>query len=142
MKLDIVKTRSSGIPPIRANDTDAGLDLFSPVNVTIPPRGNMMIDFEIAVLLPENTVGLIFARSGLGSKNGIRPRNCVGVIDEKYRDSIKMMVENASEYYYQIQSGDRIAQLVILPVFYPQVNLIEDFGNEEHRGGGFGSTGK
>ena len=127
--------------PLRANPTDAGADLFSPVDLLIEGWNNGFIDFGIQIELPENTVGLIFARSKLGGM-GVRPRNCVGVIDEKYRGNLGMMVENDNGTSYQISKGDRIAQLVIVPVLTPEFEVTEEFEDGIGRDGGFGSTGK
>lgn len=127
--------------PERSNPTDAGADLFSPVCVTVEPMGNVFIDFGVQIELPKSTTGLIFARSGLGSKCGIRPRNCVGVIDEKYRNNLGMMVENHSTEPYTINVGDRIAQLVIVPILTPTINVVNKLDMTDDRNGGFGSTG-
>lgn len=127
--------------PKRANPTDAGADLFSPIGTIIDPNQNKFIDLGIQIELPKDSVGFIFARSGLGSKNGIRPRNCVGVIDEKYRGNLGMMVENSSQSPFEINIGDRIAQLVICPVLTPSFIEVDDLDLTGDRLGGFGSTG-
>ena len=128
--------------PKRSNPTDAGADLFSPLGTTINPNQHKFIDLGIQIELPENTVGLIFARSGLGSKNGIRPRNCVGVIDQKYRGNLGIMVENSSPTPFEINVGDRIAQLVICPILTPDFEEADELDLTDDRLGGFGSTGK
>lgn len=128
--------------PERANPADAGADLFSPITVSIAPKVNQFIDFGVAIELPEGSVGLIFARSGLGSKYGIVPRNAVGVIDEKYRGNLGMMVKNDSNDLYTIKAGDRIAQLVVVPVLTPEIEVVDELNMEGDREGGFGSTGK
>lgn len=127
--------------PKRANPTDAGADLFSPLGTTINPNQHKFIDLGIQIELPENTVGLIFARSGLGSKNGIRPRNCVGVIDQKYRGNLGIMVENSGSSPFEINVGDRIAQLVICPILTPNFEEVDELDLTDDRSGGFGSTG-
>ena len=127
--------------PRRSNPTDAGADLFSPLGTTINPNQHKFIDLGIQIELPENTVGLIFARSGLGSKNGIRPRNCVGVIDQKYRGNLGIMVENSGSSPFEINVGDRIAQLVICPILTPDFEEADELDLTDDRSGGFGSTG-
>ena len=127
--------------PKRANPTDAGADLFSPIGTIISPNQNKFIDLGIQIELPKDSVGFIFARSGLGSKNGIRPRNCVGVIDEKYRGNLGMMVENSSPSPFEINIGDRIAQLVICPILTPSFEEVKELDLIDDRLGGFGSTG-
>ena len=128
--------------PKRTNPTDAGADLFSPIRVQIPPHESVFIDLGVQMELQEGTVGLVFARSGIGSKHGIRPRNCVGVIDAKYRDNIGIMVENASENFYGIEVGDRIAQIVIVPILTPDFQNVDELDIEDARNGGFGKSGK
>jgi dUTP pyrophosphatase len=128
--------------PERQNPTDAGADLFSPIHTIIEPMGNFFIDFGVQIELPKGTSGLIFARSGLGSKHGIRPRNGVGLIDEKYRGNLGMMVENHSDEPFEINVGDRIAQLGIYPTLTPPIEVVDELDMTDDRNGGFGSTGK
>ena len=127
--------------PLRANTTDAGADLFSPVDTSIKAGTAKFIDFGIQIELPKDTVGLIFARSGLGSK-GIRPRNAVGVIDEKYRGNLGVMLENVGTSSFEIKKGDRIAQMVVVPIIKPSFFPVTELDMEGDRQGGFGSTGK
>lgn len=136
-----VKTEKWGYVPIRSNPNDAGADLISPITVNLSPQSSVFIDLGVAIQLPKDTVGLVFARSGLGGK-GVRPRNCVGVIDEKYYDNIGVMLENASNQQIRICEGDRVAQLVVIPVIYENIELVDEFEKDGDRGGGFGSTGK
>lgn len=127
--------------PNRANPTDAGADMFSPVYEKIPKGESRFVDFGLAIELPKGTVGLLFPRSSLGGK-GIRLRNAVGVIDEKYRGNVGMMVENASGEDYEIRIEDRIAQLVIIPVMTPEIEVVDSLCMDGDRKGGFGSSGR
>ena len=90
----------------------------------------------------KNCVLLIYARSSLASKFGIAPANCVGVVDWDYRGEIICALHNSSDKDYTINSGDRIAQLVITPVFTPEVEEVTELSDTERGAGGFGSTGK
>ena len=126
--------------PQRAHSTDAGADLFATEDVRICQNEGYFMDLGVAIELPPNTVGLIFAKSGLGSQ-GVRPMNAVGVIDEPYRGSIKMMIENASEDWVNIKQGQKIAQLVVVPVHYPTFEVVDQLNDTERGDGGFGSTG-
>ena len=128
--------------PKRMSPTDAGMDLFSPEDIELNQYETHMLDFGFQMELPKGTVGLLFARSGIGSKSGIVPRNCVGVIDEKYRGNVKMMVKNDSTNFFKIRKGDRIAQMVILPVYTPTILQADELDCEGDRGGGFNSTGR
>lgn len=135
----IKKTHENAKLPWRAHPTDAGADLFSPEEVTIPAHESRFVDLGIQMELPKGTTGLIFARSGLGGK-GIRPRNCAGVVDEKYRGNVGIMMENHSDKEYTINVYDRIAQLVIVPVLTVYFDWAEELDMEGDRQGGFGST--
>ena len=92
--------------------------------------------------IPEGYFGGVFARSGLASKEGLRPANCVGVIDSDYRGEMRVMIHNDSDCERIIEKGQRIAQLVIIP--YLSVNLleVEQLSDTERGNKGFGSTGK
>lgn len=141
MNIYIKLTHRWAKAPKRSNPTDAGADLFSPVEVLIPPHESRFVDFGVQLEIPEGYCGLVFARSGLGGE-GIRPRNCVGVIDSKYRGNIGMMVENAGDETRRIYMGDRISQLVIVPIELPEFRVVNELCMEDDRMGGFGSSGK
>lgn len=128
--------------PQRANPTDAGVDLFLTEEFVIAPMENRFTDFGFQMEIPEGYCGLIFARSGLGSKYGIRPRNCVGVIDSKYRGNVGVMLENHNDEVAILHKGDRIAQMVIVPVSLTPFVQVDELDMTEDRGGGFGSSGK
>ena len=101
----------------------------------------VMIPTGIAVELPEGTVGLVYARSGLACKKGVAPANCVGVIDSDYRGEIKGCLTGLYDEPYTVQPGERVAQLVVTP-FIPADYTEADELTETRRGeGGFGSTG-
>lgn len=127
--------------PQRANPTDAGADLFATETIIIRPNTSYFMDLGVQVEIPEGYVGLIFARSSLGSR-GIRPRNCVGVIDSKYRGNLGMMIENVSNFEYAVLTNDRIAQFVLMPIITPEFEVVDELDMENDRQGGFGSTGK
>ena len=117
--------------PERATAGSAGYDLFAdlPEPVVIRPGETALIGTGIAAALPgRETVGLVFARSGLGVRHGIIPANAVGVIDSDYRGEWKVGLYNHSQQPYTVRPGDRIAQLVISPVLLPQA---EELG--QHR---------
>lgn len=134
--------RPNAQAPQRSYPTDAGADLASPETIKLFPNTHAFIDLGLSIELPPGTVGLIFARSGLGSRNGIRPRNCVGVIDEKYRGTLGIMVENASDEFYTIHQGDKIAQLVVVPILTPDFEIVDELDETDRGAGGFGSTGR
>ena len=137
MSLDRVRCR--GNKPLRTHKTDAGADLVTAEAFTLSPGENKTIETGTAIDLPEGYVGLIVSRSGLGSK-GIRVRNSVGVIDPEYKSDMKVSLENVSKVPHRFEVGDRIAQLLIVPIATPKfVNGRGPWPKEER--GGFGSTG-
>ena len=125
--------------PTRAYSTDAGLDLYSPVDVMIMPWANAVIDTGVHVELPPGSVGFLKSKSGLNVKHGILGE---GVIDAGYTGSIRVKLYNHSGERYYIRRGDKITQLVILPVILPDLNQVEKLDDTERGCGGFGSTGR
>lgn len=127
--------------PNRANPTDGGADLASPISTKILPYNHEFIDLGFQMEIPQGYTALIIARSGLGVK-GVRPRNCVGVIDCKYRGNVGLMLENNNDVMIKISKGDRLAQMLIIPVSLDEYVAVDELDMTEDRGGGFGHTGK
>jgi dUTP pyrophosphatase len=121
----------------------AGYDLYSICDerVTIGPHETIKMKTGIALEIPDGYFGAIFARSGIATKRGLRPANCVGVVDGDYRGEIMVALHNDTDQLQFVEPGERIAQLVIMPylsVEFEETNAL----NETQRGnGGFGSTG-
>lgn len=143
--VQIKRLNKNAVLPTRGSEGAAGLDLYACIEepVLLQPRGLYRIPTGVAVALPgPDTVGLIFARSGLGVKHGVSLSNAVGVIDSDYRGELIVGIGNTGETSYLLSPGERFAQLVVMPVY--QVDLVEtDNLDETTRGaGGFGSTGK
>ena len=136
----------SDIPlPFYATPGSAAMDLHACMEeaVVIPAGGRKVIPTGIAIALPSpDYVALVFARSGLGIKHGIAPANCVGVIDSDYRGEIGVGLVNLGDAPYTVQPGDRIAQLMVVPVVQPAVTVVDDLDETERGAGGFGSTGR
>lgn len=129
--------------PVRATAGAAGIDLRACIDepVVIQPGKTVRIPSGIALSLPEDYAAFVFARSGLGVKHGITLANSVGVIDSDYRGEILIGLINLSDLPYTVQQGDRVAQLVIMPVVL--ATLIKgDIGDTARGSGGFGSTGR
>ena len=111
--------------------------------LTVAPRALVSIPTGLAIALPDaGWVALIFARSGLGIKHGIALSNGVGVIDSDYRGEIRVGLTNLSDIPYTIQPGDRISQLMVVPVARAAVLELEELPDTARGAGGFGSTGK
>lgn len=142
--LKIKKVRPAAVLPQRATAGSAGIDLCACLEapLVLPPRGHALVPTGIAIGLPENTAGFVFARSGLGIKHGIALSNGVGVIDRDYTGEVCVGLLNQFEEAYEIQPGERIAQLVVLPVLCPPIEEVDALAETSRGSGGFGSTGK
>lgn len=141
--MNIKKLHEDSMIPTLGSDYSAGYDLYAycKESVIIDPDESILIGTGIAIELPEKTFGGIFARSGLATKQGLRPSNCVGVVDEDYRGEVKVALYNDSEYRRVVKHGDRIAQLVIIPYIHEEINIVDDINDTQRGSGGFGSTG-
>ena len=130
--------------PFRATEGSAGADLFACIDddIIIEPGKIKMIPIGIAVEIPMGYCGFVFPRSSLGSKFGITLPNSVGVIDSDYRGELCVPLINHGENDFTVREGDRIAQLVIMPVEPPAYEFSEELSFTERGVGGFGSTGK
>ena len=144
MTLQIQRVRAGAALPERATPDSAGLDLraCTDAETCILPGETAVLPTGLAVALPEGSVGLVFGRSGLGIRHGIVPANAVGVIDADYRGEIMVGLTNHAAEPYIIVPGDRIAQLVILPVLTPPVQEVDMLSETVRGQGGLGSTGK
>lgn len=142
--LKIKKVQENAIIPKRATEGSAGLDLCACIDEPLTLKGGetALIPTGLAIELPDNKYGaFVFARSGLSIKHGIGLLNSVGVIDSDYRGEIKVGVINQIQEAYTIEPGERIAQLVILPVAMLPVVEADSLADSERGAGGFGSTG-
>ena len=123
----------------------AAMDLCACIDapVTLAPGARTLVPTGIAIALPDaRHVALVFARSGLGIKKGICLSNGVGVIDSDYRGEIGVGLVNLSGESYTVQPGDRIAQLMVVPVVQPALSFVAELDETERGRGGFGSTGR
>lgn len=125
--------------PTRANPTDSGLDLYVSETVNIPPRTTKLVKTDIAIELPIGYEGQVRPRSGTSLKTKLRV--ALGTIDQTYHKEIGIITDNISDKPIVVQKGQRLAQLVVIPVVYPEVNEVERFENESDRSG-YGSTGE
>lgn len=121
----------------------AGADLYALTDapVTIAPGETVLIHTGLAVAIPQGYVGLIYARSGMATKQGLAPANKVGVIDADYRGELMVALHNHSSEVRTVSSGDRIAQMVIAPYLTAAFEVCEDLDDTARGAGGFGSTG-
>ena len=143
MKILFKKLQEKVHTPTYGSPYSAGADLYSAdETVTIAPGESRLIHTGIAVEIPVGYVGLVYARSGLACKRGLAPANKVGVVDSDYRGEFMIVLHNHGVEPQTIEHGERIAQLVITPVYTPGFVEIEELSSTERSSGGFGSTGK
>lgn len=142
--MKIKKTSPTAVIPTRATEQSAGYDLYAdlPYAIAILPHTTAKIDTGIAIELPEKTFGGVYARSGLATKRGLRPSNCVGVIDSDYRGSVIVALHNDSDIIETVSPGERIAQLIISPYLVVDLEEVDELTDTVRGDGGFGSSGK
>lgn len=132
-------TATSKVPQ-RQTENSAGYDIYSDESYILLPGERHTFDTGVAMAIPKGYVGLVMSRSGSAVKNGIEKG--AGVIDSDYRGELKVLLYNHSDESYPICRGDRIAQMLIVPVFQEQPIIVEELDSTERGEGGFGSTGK
>lgn len=143
-KIRIKRLRDGAKLPTYGSEYASGADLYACLDaeVTIEPGKTAWIPTGIAMEIPVNCAGLIFARSSMGAKRGLAPANKVGVIDPDYRGEVQVVLHNHSGETQTVAPGERIAQLVVVPVFTPGFVEAEELSDTLRGEGGFGSTGK
>lgn len=142
-----VKLDDGAKMPTRAHGTDAGLDIYAREDQIVPARGSAIFDTGVHIELPIVTiggelfctVGMLKSKSGLNVKHGITSE---GVIDVGYNGSIVAKLYNHSDTDYMVKAGDKITQLVILPILNPTPLLVDSLDNTERGDNGFGSSGR
>lgn len=144
MKINTKKLNKNAIIPTKGSEYAAGYDLYACTNssIIIMPHETVKIGTGLSIELPNGYFGAIFARSGLATKNGLRPSNCVGVCDEDYRGEYTVALHNDTNEPQTINPMERIAQLVIMPYLSVEFNIVDELNVTERGDGGFGSTGK
>ena len=144
MKINIKRLNPNAILPTRGSEQAAGYDLYACIDepITIPPHSTVKVGTGLSIELPDNYFGAIFARSGLATKKGLRPSNCVGVCDSDYRGEYIVALHNDSNIGVIINPEERIAQLVVMPYLPVEFNEVDSLTDTERGDGGFGSTDK
>lgn len=137
-----IPTVAQGAIPAYAQPGDAGADLSSTETITLAPGQRELVGTGVKVALPEGTVGLITPRSGLAARSGLSIVNSPGVIDSGYRGEIKVCLINLDQSTpIVINSGDRIAQLVVMPFIQAEFVAVDSLDETTRGSGGYGSTG-
>jgi dUTP pyrophosphatase len=143
-KIAVKKLRANATLPTYGTAWAAGADLYACLDeeVVIEPGMTKLIPTGLAMEIPVGFAGLIYARSGLSVKGGLAPANKVGVIDADYRGEFMVALHNHGKEIRTVAHGERIAQLVITPVFTPGFTEVDELSDTSRGEGGFGSTGK
>ena len=130
--------------PTRGSKFSAGYDLYAATDydIQIPPHSTIKIGTGLAMDIPVGWFGAIFARSGIATKRGLRPANCVGVVDADFRNEVLVALHNDSNEITTVQARERIAQLVILPYQDIDFKEVNELSDTDRGMGGFGSTGE
>ena len=143
----VKKIRDNAILPTRGSAAAAGYDLYAAEGAFIPAGKTVMVGTGLAMEIPNGFWGGVYARSGLATKQGLRPANCVGVIDSDYRGEIMVALHNDSDSERIVQAGDRIAQLVFhQAIMSTEIDgqsweVVDSLDDTDRGDGGFGSTG-
>ena len=144
MKVNVKKLSDTATMPTRGSLAAAGYDLYANVSedTRIAPHTTEKIGTGLAMEIPDGYFGGIYARSGIATKEGLRPANCVGVVDSDYRGEIIVAVHNDSDTPRIITPAERIAQIIIQPYLSVEFEEADELAESERGAGGFGSTGK
>ena len=133
-----VKLDNGAYMPERAHETDAGYDLRTPINIFVPANGSATVDIGVHIAIPKGYVGFLKSKSGLNVKYDLTG---TGVVDSGYSGSIRVKLYNHGDEGYLFNQGDKIIQIVFLPIFTPELELVDELGETERGENGFGSTG-
>ena len=140
--LEIRLLHPDAVPPARTRGGDAGYDLRATERVTIPQDGRRLVGTGVAIALPPGVAGLVTPRSGLAIEHGLTLLNAPGLIDPNYRGEIKVILHNTSERRYTVEVGDRVAQLLLVPYWAPELEVTDELPRSERGSDGFGSSGR
>lgn len=138
MKMKVVLDKGAKMPT-RAHSGDAGLDLYAREDAVVKAKGSYVFDIGVHIEIPYGAAGFIKSKSGLNVNHGITSE---GVIDYGYTGSIRVKLYNNSDEDYGVKAGDKISQLVVLPVVLTEEELVDSLEETERGNGGFGSTGR
>ena len=144
VNINYTKLRYNAVEPTRGSVCAAGYDLSAAIDepVMIAPHCTLKIPTGLSMELPDGTFGGIYARSGIATKEGLRPANCTGVVDSDYRGEIVVALHNDSDKYRIVEPGQRIAQLIVQPYVYAKFTEANVLNETDRGADGFGSTGK
>lgn len=142
--IKVKRLHPKAVIPKRATEGSAGYDLCACLeqDQVILPGETVLIGTGIAIAIPHREwAAFIYARSGLASKHSIAPANCVGVVDSDYRGELRVPLKNSGQAAFTVHPGDRIAQMVLAPVYLPELEEADELDETLRGTGGFGSSG-
>lgn len=139
--MEFLRLSSSARLPERAHDGDAGLDLFTPVEVNLAPLARKLVKLGFAMSVPKGHAGLVCPRSGLAANSGVTVLNSPGIIDSGYRGEVGIVLVNISNENVILPEGSKVAQLLIVPCSFDKPDWVGFLDETERGAGGFGSTG-
>ncbi len=143
MELPVAKVEGGAVVPSRAHEGDAGLDLYACESAHIGPGERWSVGTGIAVEIPAGHAGLVLPRSGLAKKHGIALVNAPGLIDSGYRGEVRVLLLNTDPAeIFRVEPGDRIAQLLIVPIALAAPVEVDALTDSARGDGGFGSSGR
>jgi dUTP pyrophosphatase len=142
--IQVKKLNDSAIIPARGSQQAAGYDLYACADhdIIIAPHSTIKVGTGLSMAIPAGYFGAVYARSGLAAKEGLRPANCVGVVDSDYRGEIIVALHNDTDAERTIDKSERIAQIVVMPYLSVEFRETDELDDTERGSGGFGSTGK
>ena len=142
--MNVKKLNDLAKMPSRGSSDAAGYDLYAATDYTIDiaPHSTVKIGTGLSFELPSGTFAAIFPRSGIATKHGLRPANCVGVCDSDYRGEYIVVLHNDTDELQSIDPGERIAQMILLPFIEMNFEETDKLSDTDRGEGGFGSTGK
>lgn len=140
MKIKIIKLDRNAKIPSYAHHGDAGMDFYCLNKTVVEPKKRKAVLTGIALEIPKGFVGLIWDKSGLALKNGIK--TMAGVIDSGYRGEVQIVVYNTNQKQFIFEKGDKVAQMLIQKIESPELVEVENISDSNRGTGGFGSTGK
>lgn len=144
MEINVKKLNNLAKLPTRGSSEAAGYDLYAATDqiIDIAPHSTIKIGTGLSFELPQGTFAAIFARSGIATKRGLRPANCVGICDSDYRGEYIVALHNDTDYLQSIEPGERIAQMILLPYIEMNFNEVEELSSTARGGSGFGGSGR
>jgi dUTP pyrophosphatase len=142
VSFEVLIIAESGFEPTYAKPGDAGADLRSTESLVLGPSQRALIPTGVRIAMPNGLVGLVHPRSGLAAKHGITVLNAPGTVDAGYRGEIMVTLLNTSDQDFEIQAGDRIAQIIFQEVITPKFIAVSELPESARGADGFGSTGR